>query len=417
MQLLLIKINAVDANPEYALLGKKQKEDRFTPGDWKKVRSLMRGRRVLLIIPNDDVVLTAIKIPSKNKKQLLQAIPFALEENLAEDIEDLHFSIHQDNPENNTNVAVINRDKLESYITLLKTNGITAHFVLPQVLTQVINSDSWSLVETQVKTQDDIENSADSTDTSVSVRLNDFYGFSCDSSLLEIFIQQIDNDKPKQIITNITTQDLPEELQEYPLEALDPNKIDYHSVDNALALNLLTGFISQKQKSGIDWKIWRAPLVIASLLIATWVGILGWQNTMLQKQRTQLDRSINSLFTSTFPGSRIVDPAQQMSSKLTQLKKNTGTTVSSPLPLISGISPLLKEYKDLALSEIRYKENKLQIIVESPSLTRLETFKKDAIKKSNLSVEISSSTTTADKVKATLLISPLKLSKLDLERA
>lgn len=421
MQLLLIKINAVDANPEYALLGKKQKEDRFTPGDWKKVRSLMRGRRVLLIIPNDDVVLTSIKIPSKNKKQLLQAIPFALEENLAEDIEDLHFSIHQDNPENDTNVAVINRNKLESYISLLKTNGITAHFVLPQVLSQVINSDSWSLletqIETQVKTQDDIEDSADNTNTSVSVRLNDFYGFSCDSSLLEIFIQQIENDKPKQIITNIATQDLLEELQEYPLEALDPNKIYYHSVDNALALNLLTGFISQKQKSGIDWKIWRAPLVIASLLIATWVGILGWQNTMLQKQRTQLGRSINSLFTSTFPGSRIVDPAQQMSSKLTQLKKNTGTTVSSPLPLISGISPLLKEYKDLALSEIRYKENKLQIIVESPSLTRLETFKKDAIKKSNLAVEISSSTTTADKVKATLLISPLKLSKLDLERA
>jgi len=93
MQLLLIKINAVDANPEYALLGKKQKEDSFTPSDWKTVRSHARGRRVLLIIPNEDVVLTSVKIPSKNKKQLLQAIPFALEENLAEDIEDLHFSI------------------------------------------------------------------------------------------------------------------------------------------------------------------------------------------------------------------------------------------------------------------------------------------------------------------------------------
>ena len=81
--------------------------------------------------------------------------------------------------------------------------------------------------------------------------------------------------------------------------------------------------------------------------------------------------------------------------------------VNSPLPLISDISPLLKEYKDMTLSEVRYQENELSLIMQSPSLTRLETFKKDAAAKVNLKVDIKSSTTTSNKVEATLIITPL----------
>jgi hypothetical protein len=106
-----------------------------------------------------------------------------------------------------------------------------------------------------------------------------------------------------------------------------------------------------------------------------------------------------------------------MSAKLAQLKKNAGKTIDSPLPLISDISPLLKEYKDLSLSEIRYQENELSLIMQSPNLTRLETFKKDALEKAKLQVEIKTSTTTADKVEATLIISPLSLSSIDQEKA
>lgn len=416
MQLLLIKISAIDASPEYALLGKKQKEDRFTPGDWKKVRSLTRGRRVLLVLPNEDIVLTSVKIPSKSKKQLLQAIPFALEDNLAEDIEGLHFAIHQDSTGGETRVAIINRDLLDSYISLLKKNGITTHFVLPHILIQTIKADSWSILQTQSVTNDNLD-ATTNDDISVGVRLNDFSGFSCDKSLLKLFIQQLEAEKPKQILSNIPVEELPDELQDYPQESLDQTKVLYDSTSSALELNLLTGFISNKAESRINLKVWRPALVIASLLAVTWIGIFSWQNTVLQKQRDQLDKSIKNIFTSTFPKGRLVDPAQQMSSKLAQLKRSVGTTINSPLPLISNISPLLKEYKDLTLSEIRYKENKLQLIIQSPNLTRLEAFKKDAAKKSGLQVEISSSTTTANKVKATLLILPLKLSSIDQEKA
>lgn len=402
MQLLLIKINAIDANPEYALLGKKQEEDHFTPGEWSKVRSLTRGRRVLIIIPNKDVVLTSAKIPSKNKKQLLKAIPFALEDQLAEDIEDLHFTIEEGANEE-IQVAVINRDLLDSYLVLLRKNNITPHFILPKVLVQTIKEDSWSVLQ---ETKGDI-----------SVRLSEWFGFSCDESLLDIFLQQLEIEKPKLLLSNLSEEKLPEILQDCPIEEIEPNKVMYKSAISALPLNLLSNFISDTKQSNIDWKPWRPTMAIASIVAVTWLGILGWQNTLLQKQSTQLKLSIESIYKSTFPNGRIVDPPQQMASKLAQLKKSTGKVVSSPLPLIADISPLIKEYKDLNLGEIRFRENKLEIVVESPNLTRLEGFKKDAVEKVGLQVDIVSSTTTADKVVAILLISPLQLSQIDQEKA
>ena len=408
MQLLLIKISALDAKPEYALLGKKQAEDRFTPGEWSKVRSLSRGRKVLLLVPDNDVVLTAISVPSKNRKQLLQAVPFAMEDNLADDIDDLHFAIHQEDDSNNTQVALINRDLLDAYINLLKREGMTAHFILPQIFSQKTDDKVWS-IQQHPPTEDHA--------STVSVRFNNLYGFSCDESLLGIFLEQYEGDNPESVLSNLAQTDLPESLHEIPLSNLDSGLVHYKSVVNALPLNLMTGFVSQKNNtSSINLKAWRAPIIIGSMVAAAWVGIFAWQNNLLNAQKNQLNTAIENTFKTSFPKSRVVDAPQQMATKLAQLKKSAGKTIDSPLPMISDIAPLLKEYKDMSLSEVRYQDNELVLVMQSPNLTRLETFKKDAITKAKLQVDIKSSTTTADKVKAILVISPLTLSQLDQEK-
>ena len=397
MQLLLVKISDDGNNPEYALLGKKQTSDRFTPGDWDKIRSLSRGRRVLLVVPDNDVVLTSITIPSKNRKQLLQAVPYALEDNLAEDIDALHFAVHQTDNDGDTQVAIINRDQLESRLSLLQQHGITSHFVLPQLLTQHIEDNAWSIQNKQL----------DTDHATVSVRLSNFYGFNCDASLLDLFIDQLDEPLPERILSNIPTQDLPKTLQSLPQEKLDIGLVDYKSAISALPLNLLTGFNRNRGKSAINWKAWRTPLVLASLVLFAWLGITIWQNIFLQSQSRQLSQAIDNTFKQAFPKSRLVDAPQQMAANLAQLKKNAGKTVDSPLPLIADIAPLLKTYKDLSLSEIRYQNDALVLVMQSPNIARLETFIKDAAKKAGLQITIKSSTTTANKVEAELLVSPL----------
>ena len=407
MQLLLIKINVIHANPEYALLGKKQAEDRFTPGDWSKVRSLAKGRKVVLLLPNSEVVLTTVNIPSKNKKQLHQAIPYALEDTLAEDIENLHFAIHQQTALGDSHVAIISRERLDLFIDLLRKKGISTHFILPQLLAQPFQDKGWSVLQ-------------QATDLNgnhvVTVRLGAFNGFSCDKNLLPIFLsEQLEKSAPELIATNIDATELPEEAQALTLVKADPAIVQYQSIEDALPLNLLTGFISHKKESNFNWKAWRPPLVLASLLAATGLGILSWQNSELKQEQKQLSQAMDGIFKSTFPKSRVTEgqSAERMTINLRELQKNKIETVDSPLPLISDIAPLLKSHKELTLKEIRYQENELLMVMQSPNLTRIEAFKKEAAIKSKLKISIKSSTTTANKVEAILTIAPLDAASVD----
>ena len=400
MQLLVIKISDLEQPPKYALLGKKQTQDRYTLGDWKKVRSLARGRKVLVLLSSNEVVLKSISIPSKNRKQLLQAIPYALEDTLAEDIEDLHFAVHQNTTVENkeSQVAVINREVLVEVLNLLKSNKITAHYVLPQLLTQKYETDTWSIVYAN-----------DGNKISSSVRLGQYQGFFCDQEMLNMFISEpLEKNVPATVFSNTKTENLPETLQGFSSAYIESEIVDYDSATSALSMNLLTNFVRDTQQaSTINWQAWRPAAILGCLLASIWIGISFWQNNALQRQSDQLKAQIEQVYKDTFPNGRIVDASAQMNSALKTLKANAGQTVESPLPLISDIGPLLKEYKDMVLSELRYQENQLSMTIQSPNLTRLESFKRDAAKKRNLKINIKDSTTTANKVKATLLISPL----------
>ena len=400
MQLLVIKISDLEKNPEYALLGKKQAQDRYSLGNWKKIRSLSRGRKVVVLLSSDEIVLTSVSIPSKNQKQLLQAIPYALEDTLAEDIEELHFSAQQNakSENNETLVAIINRSVLIRVLDLLKSHRITPHFVLPELLSQKYETDAWSIIYTNIDGQ-----------ISANVRLDQFNGFKCDQQMLDMFISDhLEKKSPSSIFSNTKVENLPASLQDLNTNFIESDTVEYSSVVSALAINLLTNFTQRnQQKSSINFKAWKPVTILGSVLVGTWIGISFWQNNLLQQQSNQLKKQIEQVYKSAFPKGRIVDAPVQMNTALSKLRSNTGQIQESPLPLIASIGPLLKEYKDFALSEMRFQENQLSMTIESPNLTRLENFKRDAAEKRNLNVEIKDSTTTSNKVKAVIVITLL----------
>ena len=245
---------------------------------------------------------------------------------------------------------------------------------------------------------------------SISVRLGQYEGFVSSEDMLDMFLSEpLEKHTPKTIFTNTKSDKLPLALQKISSSYIEPNTLDYDSAVSALPLNLLTNFVrrTNRHNSSINWKVWRPAVLLSGTLASVWMGIFFWQNNILQNQSNQLNTQIEQVYKETFPKGRIVDAAAQMNSALNKLKANTGQTIESPLPLIADIGPLLKEYKDMVLSELRYQENQLSMTIESPNLTLLEKFKRDAADKNNLKIEITDSTTTANKVKASINISPL----------
>ena len=78
---------------------------------------------VIALIPADDVLITQADVPAKGSR-LLQALPFALEEQLADDIDSLHFAAGARRASGRTPVAVIQRERLAAYRDALREAGI-----------------------------------------------------------------------------------------------------------------------------------------------------------------------------------------------------------------------------------------------------------------------------------------------------
>jgi general secretion pathway protein L len=129
------------------------------------------ARRVVVLVPGEDVALHAARVPvGRNRQRLLRAIPFALEEQLASDIEDLHFAIGKPDGDQYP-VAVVERRQMDAWAKLLREAGISAHQWVPETLAVPHAGDGWDLLPDGER---------------VLVRSGDCSGFTCDADTLEV---------------------------------------------------------------------------------------------------------------------------------------------------------------------------------------------------------------------------------------
>jgi general secretion pathway protein L len=83
------------------------------------------GRRVCALVPGSDVLLADPELPVKSGVKLQQLVPYALEEQLADNIDELHFALGRrsaDSPR--TPVAVVARSLMDEWLAALRGAGL-----------------------------------------------------------------------------------------------------------------------------------------------------------------------------------------------------------------------------------------------------------------------------------------------------
>jgi general secretion pathway protein L len=76
-------------------------------------------------VPGADVLLAEPELPAKAGVKLQQLLPYALEEHLADDIDELHFAIGKRAPDSpRVPVAVVSRALMDEWLAMLKAAGI-----------------------------------------------------------------------------------------------------------------------------------------------------------------------------------------------------------------------------------------------------------------------------------------------------
>ena len=86
----------------------------------------------ILLIPQQCIYLTQVELPEKSGRQLLSAIEFQIEDQLASNIESQHFALG-DSSLNPVSVAVVDKTIMQHCLELVRNHGLRLSQLLPEV--------------------------------------------------------------------------------------------------------------------------------------------------------------------------------------------------------------------------------------------------------------------------------------------
>nr|WP_113865038.1 type II secretion system protein GspL [Brenneria salicis]NMN91006.1 general secretion pathway protein L [Brenneria salicis ATCC 15712 = DSM 30166]RBP66500.1 general secretion pathway protein L [Brenneria salicis ATCC 15712 = DSM 30166]RLM32048.1 type II secretion system protein GspL [Brenneria salicis ATCC 15712 = DSM 30166] len=96
-----------------------------------------------VLVPATDVTVHTLTLPAQVRRQLAQVVQFMLEDQLATDIEKLHFALLERQGETGT-VAVVEKSRMRHWLSQCAESGIAADSLLPDAQVLPRHKDGWS---------------------------------------------------------------------------------------------------------------------------------------------------------------------------------------------------------------------------------------------------------------------------------
>jgi len=337
---------------------------------------------VTLLYPAAEVLLLDIDLPVKSNKQIKKALPFALEELLADEMETYHLVWHRQ-VTGKVYVAAINQEKFKTCLTGFKEQGINLGSVYPESLCLPYQADSYSLFM-------DHQNAI--------LRTGQWQGGGIDTDALPIVLNKILSDNPDLHTLECWSVGEPAMW----LSGLSVN-LTYHEADPGFILlsadvrkqgdqlNLLTGEFKHKNNTVVEWKRWLPALCI---ILATTFLQMGFLLNSYWQKKTELvtmEAQTTSLFNQTFPEvKRLVNIKVQAEQQLMDLKKQSKNKGGKFMQLLYQTGEVITANSGLEIRELEYINEMLQMQLIAANSSQVEQLKQQFESSNELLIKIQS---------------------------
>jgi general secretion pathway protein L len=397
-QSLLIRLPAAGQDTEWLTL---DESGAPTPtrqrGPLSLAAAAWRAGRVVVLAPATQILLAEPELPPGSGAKLARAVPFALEEQLTEDVDLLCFAIGRRRGNGATPVAVVSRIVLQGWLTELRAAGLDP---------QAIYADISLMPENPAQTVLWLEAQR------LAVRRPGALPFAVElSPIKEALViagviadplQSTEESKPKEsAILYVTREDwarvqgefeqLLEEFDSLKVQLLPDGPLPWlaRGLEAGDAVNLLQGEFSRTTDYSARWRQWRTAAVLAAVLLAVHVGAQALQIRHAKNQSAALDTEISQVFSSAMPGEALNDPRRQMQSKLEKIRKS-GAGPQYFLRALQTLSGALAVTPKTTISALSYRDDSLDMTLNAPSLAALSQLTQ-FVGKEGLTAEIQSS--------------------------
>ena len=404
--LLIHYIPGQQDNLQYWALGGDQHPS-ITLGHGKldELGAIARGKTVTVLIDSHYTTIKPVSVPSKNRSKQLLAIPFAMEDSLAEDIEDTHFALGKilpssDDKNNQIPVIAINRKLLRDTLALFAEYNIHVNHMTADALLLPGESNSWSVLLNE-------ENAV--------IKCGDAELHNCEVDNLQIILdallEQTDN-SPESITCyhKADSQDVSKLFENTDIPFIEtsyqnhPLEIFVGSFKEGQSLNILQGDFTAKRESSVAWlQPWKYVAAIAGVWLVLHLAYTTALTNQLEDKNIALAKKIEMEFKRAIPDAKKMTNMQKRVERRLKDMKSTGSADNSNsfLRILSEATPALSANKNINIKAAIYRNNYIDIDLSASSLGDVEKVKTKLLESKKIKTVLST-TVEKDKVKGRL---------------
>jgi general secretion pathway protein L len=383
-------------------------------GPLELAAAVAASARVVALAPATQVLLAEPELPPGSGVKLARAVPFALEEQLTEDVDQLVFAVGRRRPGGGTPVAVVSREVMQGWMAALEAAGIEPAAIhadialMPQNPTQTVlwlEHDRLA-VRRPAALPFSVELTPVSEALSVAGVIHDPHESDADSA--------VERTPPENAILYLTREDwtrvqdefegLIEQFESLQVQLLEGGPLPWlaRELGVAEAVNLLQGEFAAETDYGARWREWRVPAILAGALLVVHVGAEALAIRAANRHTAQYDTQIAQVFAATMPSEQMSDPRRQMQTRLVRIRKSAAGPQMF-LRAMQALSGAVAVLPKTTVESLSFREQTVEMKVTAPSVDTLSQLSQ-ALGKQGMTAEIQSSTPVAEGVDAHIQI-------------
>jgi general secretion pathway protein L len=379
-------------------------------GSLSQVVTEIGDRSVIVLVPSVELITTTVHIPARSSSKIKAALPFALEENLAEDVENLHFAAGERQENNRLPVAVVAKDTMDGWLRQLSDAGIEPVIMTP---------DSHGLAKIpgtlSVLVDDDgviFNDGADTVFVMQNVKPSDVLVLA--GQLGES--QNADDEKSGHLIVFCTQEQeqqlshewiaLRQELDSVDINILPDGVLPKLAVTVAAGhgVNLLQGRYGKKTEYASLFRPWKAAAILLLGLGVVAMTMKGVSYYQLQQDESTLRAQFNAEYHLIRPDDtrEIVDPVATVVS----LRRGMGGSAVPQvfLPSLRELGAAMAANSDAEIETISYRAGVIDLRLTAPDVATLDKIQKAVSASGRFQASIQSTDQIADKINGRIQI-------------
>lgn len=331
-------------------------------------------RKTIVLAPGTDVLLAEPVVPLKSGSKLAQVVPFALEEQLAHDVDDLHFAIGKRDARPGVPVAVASHERMETWLSQLRNAGIEPDALYGETAMLPTTPNGVSLLVDGSRVYVRREGTPGAVlDVQPLIEALQLALASGEESRehVTIYVSVDDYERERDLLEGLREFTASLQLKLLPDGAL--SLLATGAVQTKDAISLLQGQYAAKKKLNIAFAPWRYAAVLAAVFFALHLGLKAWQFTHLKREDARLDGEIAQVYQTAMPGAPLPDPSlarRQMEARLTILRG--GTPSGGMLATVGTLAEAVTQVPGTTVEALSYRNGTTDLRVLAPSVDALD---------------------------------------------